>query len=76
MTVHQDVELRVARLLPGEALTYYLRPGRHAWVQVARGAISLHDRLLQAGDGVALSHEETLTVSASEDSEVLLFDLA
>jgi redox-sensitive bicupin YhaK (pirin superfamily) len=43
---------------------------------VARGAISLHDRLLQAGDGVALSHEETLTVSASEDSEVLLFDLA
>jgi redox-sensitive bicupin YhaK (pirin superfamily) len=76
MTVHQDMELHVAQLLPGDALTYSLRPGRHAWVQVARGAIRLHDRLLQAGDGAALSHEETLTVSASEGSEVLLFDLA
>jgi quercetin 2,3-dioxygenase len=53
-----------------------LKPGRHAWLQVARGAVSLSGRPLGAGDGVALTDEPALEISATAPAEVLLFDLA
>jgi redox-sensitive bicupin YhaK (pirin superfamily) len=76
VTVHQDVELYATLLEPGEAVTHELRPGRHAWVQVARGSVTLNGRPLRAGDGAAVSDEAALAVVAAEPSEVLLFDLA
>ena len=50
--------------------------GRHAWVQVARGAVKLNGTKLEAGDGAAISDETEIGVRAVEASEVLLFDLA
>lgn len=76
VTVHQDVDLFAALLDRGERVTHRLNPGRHAWVQVARGAVMLNGVSLKAGDGAAISEEEPLEVSASELSEILLFDLA
>src|SRR5262245_5659987 len=37
VTIHQDVDLYATRLEAGEALRHDLKPGRHAWVHVARG---------------------------------------
>jgi hypothetical protein len=74
--MHQDADLSVTQLEPGETVTHELRPGRHAWVQVARGAATLNGRPLKAGDGAAVSEEKALTVAATEPAEVLLFDLA
>lgn len=77
VAIHQDAELYVARLGPGKAVEHTLRPGRHAWVQVARGEIALDGTRLQAGDGAAVSAEPRLSLSAgSGPAEVLLFDLA
>ena len=79
ITVHQDVRLFVACLRTADRLIHALRPDRHAWVQVARGAVELNNVLLQAGDGAAVSQEESLTLGGVEDdqtAEVLLFDLA
>jgi quercetin 2,3-dioxygenase len=76
LTIHQDAELYAMLLAAGESVTHRLRPGRHAWVQVAGGAVTLNGKPLRAGDGAAVSGEETVTLSASEGSEVLLFDLA
>lgn len=73
--IRQDAELYVARLVPGKALEHRLKPGRHAWIQVARGKVTLNATPLEAGDGAAASEEETLRVRAEEPSEVLLFDL-
>jgi quercetin 2,3-dioxygenase len=75
-TVHQDVSLLLGRLDPGETLRHEPPPGRHAWVQVTRGAVTLNGQSLTAGDGAAVSDERALTVSADEPAEVLLFDLA
>jgi redox-sensitive bicupin YhaK (pirin superfamily) len=52
-----------------------LRPGRHAWVQVARGAVLLNGSELEAGDGAALSDEARLSLGARTPSELLVFDL-
>lgn len=73
---NQDVDLYVTLLAPEERVEHRLKPGRHAWAQVARGAVTLNGKPLQAGDGAAISDEEVLEVRATEAAEVLLFDLA
>ncbi|MSS72864.1 MAG: pirin family protein [Candidatus Latescibacteria bacterium] len=73
---NQDVDLYVTLLAPEERVEHRLKPGRHAWAQVARGAVTLNGKPLQAGDGAAISDEEILEVCATEAAEVLLFDLA
>ncbi len=74
--VNQDVEVAAARLSPGQQATYRLKPGRHAWVQVAVGAATLNGSALAEGDGAAVSDEEIVEVKANEEAELLLFDLA
>ena len=76
VTIHQDAEVYAARLQGGQEATHRLKPGRHAWVQVARGGITLNGTAMQAGDGAAVSQEEELALRASEGSELLLFDLS
>jgi quercetin 2,3-dioxygenase len=76
VTVHQDVELWTARFSPGEQASFRAKPGRHAWVHMARGAATLNGVQLSAGDGAAISQEEVLEFKAVEDAEILLFDLA
>jgi len=76
VSIHQDAKLFAARMKAGEKITHALAPGRHAWVQVARGNIQLNGTNLKAGDGAAISDETQLTFEAKNSSEVLLFDLA
>jgi quercetin 2,3-dioxygenase len=76
VTIRQDANLYIARLDKDAGAKHSIEPGRHAWVQVARGAVKLNGRGLKAGDGAALSGEKEIRVEASDPSEVLLFDLA
>ncbi len=76
LTVHQDVDLYAALLAPGESVTHRLKPGRHAWLQVASGTVMLNGTRLEAGDGAAISDENLLEIIANDLSEILLFDLA
>ncbi len=76
VTVHQNVSLYASVLGSGQQVEHRLARGRHAWLQVARGAVSLNSSSLAQGDGAAVSEEEKLTIRAEKDGEVLLFDLA
>lgn len=76
VTIHQDVALYGTLLAPGDEIIHALAPGRHAWLQVARGAVTLNGKPLKAGDGAAVSDETNLIVRGVEESELLLFDLA
>src|SRR3989449_2195011 len=75
LTVHQDAGILAARLAPGDEIVHSLSPGRHAWVQVVRGALALDGIALAAGDGAAVSDESRLLLAARAPSELLLFDL-
>ena len=75
LTINQDVLLMAAILPTGEVLEHAPAAGRHAWLQVARGAVDLNGVKLNQGDGAAISEETLLKVEATEDAEVLLFDL-
>lgn len=76
VTVHQDVELYASLLDVGQRVEHQLKPNRHAWVQVVKGAIALNGHSLTAGDGAAVSNETRLVFEAKKDAEFLLFDLA
>jgi redox-sensitive bicupin YhaK (pirin superfamily) len=76
LQVSQDVDLWLSLVEPGERRELKLRPGRHAWVHVARGAVALEGTALEEGDGVAVSGAETLALGGRDGGEVLLFDLA
>jgi len=76
LTIHQDAGLYRAALSKGETVAYENAAGRHAWVQVARGAVTLNGRPLLEGDGASVSGKETLRIEGVEPSELILFDLA
>ena len=74
LSIHQDVALYTALLRDGSPIDYTLAPNRHAWLQVARGDVTLNGQKLSESDGVAISNESKLTI-AGTNAEVLLFDL-
>ena len=76
VTIHQDVALYASVLDTGMQVTHTVAPGRHVWVQVAEGLVSVNGTPLVEGDGAALSGEASVTLAAEAPSEVLLFDLA
>ncbi|HUJ37904.1 MAG TPA: pirin family protein [Hyphomicrobium sp.] len=76
VTIHQDVDLYATVLGEGDTVTHELKRGRKAWVQVARGAVTLNGEALREGDGVAVEEAGKLEFAGrANDAEVLLFDL-
>ena len=74
--VHQDVSLFASVLPAGEEVEHAMDQQRYAWVQVARGAISVNGERAGQGDGAVVVGESSLRIKAEEDAELLLFDLA
>lgn len=73
--IGQDAALYASILSAGKELNRTLEKDRHAWIQVARGEMTLNGHSLRAGDGVAVSNEPELKVSANTEAEFLYFDL-
>ena len=77
MRIEQDARLYASWLTTGETVQHQLAPGRHAWLQVARGSVKLGEQVLNEGDGAAVSDEGELAIEGqtAEGGEFLLFDL-
>ena len=75
LTIQQDARVFLSTLADGDTVTHKLSPGRHAWLQVLRGSVSLNGTALETSDGAAVSEESVLTVLANQPAEVMLFDL-
>jgi quercetin 2,3-dioxygenase len=73
--IHQDADLWLAKLGPGDRVAHQLASGRSAWVHVATGDVTLNGKALSGGDAAAVTGETTLDLSATKLGQVLLFDL-
>ena len=74
--INQDVKLYASILSNGEEAAHALADGRHAWVQLISGSLTVNGEQLNPGDGAAISNEAELKLKAGEDkTEFLLFDL-
>jgi redox-sensitive bicupin YhaK (pirin superfamily) len=73
--IHQDADLWLAKLEPGDHVAHKLAAGRNAWLHVAEGEVSLDGTTLAGGDAAAISDERALELRGVKPSQVLLFDL-
>jgi quercetin 2,3-dioxygenase len=76
VSICQDASIYATNLMAGQSLEYIVEPGRHAWLQVARGSLTANGTILKSGDAVATSRATELHVTANEPTDALLFDLA
>lgn len=76
LTIHQDAAIYLGKLDAGAQVEHNLAPGRHAWLQVLRGAATVNGQPLSIGDAAAVSDEQRLEIHAEANVEVMLFDLA
>jgi len=77
IAIRQDAKLYASVLEGGKSASLDLAKGRHAWVQVVRGDLSVNGQKLSAGDGLASSDETRLDFTAGPgETEFLAFDLA
>jgi len=72
----QDAEIWATRLDADIEVIHQLAPGRRAWIQVAKGEITLGEETLKAGDAAAVTDQDKIALRSRAPSEVLLFDLA
>jgi len=76
LTIHQDVNLYSSELGQDNELEYVFGGRRRGFLQVVRGSIEVEGQKLVAGDAVATQDQESLSLRAATDSELLLFDMA
>jgi quercetin 2,3-dioxygenase len=74
-TIHQDAEIYRLRLQTGQTVTHELQRGRGVWLQIAEGSLALNGVALTTGDGVSTEEPGTLTLTATQPTEAILFDL-
>ncbi|MDP1829201.1 MAG: pirin family protein [Archangium sp.] len=74
--LHQDALLYSALLAPGQHVAHELPAGRRVWVHLVIGRVTLGgDYVLSTGDGASLIDERVLSLTAAEESEVLMLDV-
>jgi redox-sensitive bicupin YhaK (pirin superfamily) len=76
VTIHQDARLYAGLFAAGESATYDLKPGRGAWLHVAKGNIQVNGEVLNAGDAAKIEDAGKITLTGADGGEILLFDLA
>lgn len=80
--IGQDARLYASILASGHSLEHTVAEGRHVWLQVARGSLTVNGQTLNEGDGASTSTAGRLALSgpaaghADGETEFLLFDLA
>jgi redox-sensitive bicupin YhaK (pirin superfamily) len=75
LCIHQDALIYSALLDPGQHVVRELSQGRSDWLHVVQGEITLGDIVLGTGDGAGITAERALSLTAREESEILLVDL-
>ena len=76
LPIRTDARVLGARLKAGETVEYALRPGRHAYLVPASGALTVNEIRIEEGDGAAIRDEPLLRLAALDDTELVLVDSA
>ncbi|WP_341303660.1 pirin family protein [Pseudomonas sp. TMP25] len=76
LPIRADARLVAATLKAGQSANYPITAGRKVYLVAASGQIDVNGVVAAAGDSVAISNERLLLVSALEDSEIVLVDVA
>jgi redox-sensitive bicupin YhaK (pirin superfamily) len=76
LPIRADARVLATTLKAGESTEYTATPTRHLYLVPAAGAVEINGVRVNARDGAAIRNEARLTVTALEDSELVLVDAA
>ncbi|MBD8163802.1 pirin family protein [Erwinia persicina] len=75
LKVFQDMTLSRWALKADEQGSVDIADGRRIWIQVVKGDVTVNGEAATTSDAFAIWDEKSLSVAASSDAEILLFDL-
>lgn len=75
VAVYQDANIFATKLAANQELDFVIESGRHGWLQVASGSLTVNGTTLHQGDAIATSKATHLHVVVEKDADALLFDL-
>ena len=74
--IHQNAYVYRVQLKAGESINHDLASGRGLWLQLIHGILTNGEVSLESGDALRTDTSGTIELTATEDTEALLFDLA
>ncbi|MDP5142686.1 pirin family protein [Rheinheimera baltica] len=75
LTLRQDALLYQLLLPYGEQLAYNIAAGRKLYIHLINGELEVAGNRLQPGDGIKISEETALILTANAATKALIFDL-
>ena len=76
MPIDQDATIYVSHLKTGTSVTHESAPKRRAYLFVINGELDVNGQTLKQGDQARIADEPALRLTASQESEIILLDLA
>lgn len=75
LRIQQNARMLTGRFDTGKNTVFAADSTRRYWLQIARGDVEANGVKLEAGDGLAITREDEIAVTAKTDAEIILFDL-
>jgi len=75
MKIKTDADIYASTLNDGQSFSTQLSPGRKAWIQVAKGQLTVNGQVLTTGDGLAISEAGRIEFTQGRNAEFIYFDL-
>jgi len=76
LLIRAEARVLGAALKAGQSIDYTPATGRHLYLVPATGAVEVNGVRLKARDGAAIADEAVISITALEDSELLMVDTA
>ena len=73
LQINQDARIFAGRVQSGTRITHAIR-GK-AYLLVSEGEMLVNDKIVKTGDGVAISNEASIELTAQKDAEVLIIEV-
>lgn len=74
LPIRADARVLGATVKAGESVSYSLAEGRHAYLGLAKGAVTVNGETVGPRDGAAIKDVDVITIEAIEDAEIVLVD--
>ncbi|WP_394791157.1 pirin family protein [Rhodoferax sp.] len=74
MPIDADARLLAATLRKGKHLSYRLAPGRAMYIVTTSAAVEANGLILQTRDGLLVHDEDTVTITAHDDTEIVIIE--
>ena len=76
LMIHQDAKVLGGQIKSGEAVEHIMASGRGAYLVVSEGSVEVNGETAPHRAGVAITEEAAVTITALDDAEVVLVDVA